>query len=122
MGKTKIDDMAKLIELRNSGWTLRQIGAHFNVSPEAVRLALLNTKEKERQMKKMINLLVQGNKPARNTAKVIEDWIVILQGAKKAALLEEEIANLNERLSQIESRVYQLTDKIFEGQNTRHSI
>lgn len=129
MGKTKISDIAKLAELRGSGKSLREIGEYFNVSPEAVRLALQNIEKKRDQEKQLAQLLVLSTElqtdkdmpPSKNVSQVIDDWIVILQAAKKAALVEDELKTLNERVTQLENRVNQITKETFQNPNRQQT-
>ena len=60
MGKTKID-IGKAIEMRVNGATLREIAAHFGVSPEGVRQALKNAHKKNREQKKLKRLLIAAS-------------------------------------------------------------
>jgi hypothetical protein len=122
MGKTKITDITKLAEMRGSGKSLREIGNYFDVSPEAIRLALQNIEKKKRQSSKLAQLLFSsidgGNKeiqkPSKNISQIIDDWMLILQAAKKAALLEDEMTFLKERVTRLENRINQLNNTVFE--------
>ncbi len=108
MGKTKID-VGKAIEMRVNGATLREIGKHFDTSPEAVRQAFRRADKWKREQKKLARLLVaasideKGNpKSPADIAKTIDDWATILEAAKKGIALESEVANLKDRLSRVE--------------------
>ena len=111
MGKAKID-IAKAIEMRVNGATLREIGKHFGVSAEGVRQAFERADKKKREQKKLARLLVaasiddQGRaKSPIDIAKAIDDWTAILEAAKKGIALESEVASLKERLSRVERLV-----------------
>ncbi|MFC1958758.1 hypothetical protein ACFLV6_02460 [Chloroflexota bacterium] len=109
MGKVIID-IAKAIELRVNGATLRDIGKHFGTSAEAVRQAFQRAENKKREHRKLTRLLVaastdeQGSfRSPSDIAKTIDDWTTILDAAKKGITLELEVADLKERLGRIEA-------------------
>ncbi|GAI22150.1 unnamed protein product, partial [marine sediment metagenome] len=115
MGKVKID-IVKAIEMRVNGATLREIGSHFNASAEAVRQAIQRADKQKREQEKLARLLVSASigeqgiakspadiaKSPADIAKTIDDWIVILEAAKKGIALESEVASFKERLSRVE--------------------
>ena len=112
MGKTIID-IAKAIEMRVSGATLREIGKHFGVSAEGVRQAFERADKKKREQNKLTRLLVSASiddqgrvRSPADIAKIIDDWTAILEAAKKGIALESEVASLKERLSNLERLVH----------------
>lgn len=112
MSRVRKINIAKAIEMRVAGNSLRLIGAYFNTSAEAVRQAFQRAAKKQREQKKLARLLVaasideQGDlKSQVDIAKKIDDWTVILEAAKKGIALESEVANLKERLNRIEGNL-----------------
>jgi hypothetical protein len=112
MGREKKIDVAKAIEMKVFGKSLREIGDYFGTSGEAVRQALETAKKQQEQQKQWARMLVSSISPTQSmeieekkfddSSKILDDWISVLQTIKKVPSLEAHIILLDDRIKNLE--------------------